>query len=156
MWGTMSRVVEGLRRSHHQTDLDVLREAFGPLQLVHLRRRDHVAQAVSWARAEQTGYWQHGDVASVSPHFDLDQIEVLVRSIADHDAAWTAWFTREGVNPQVVTSEDLVVDPRATVRGILELLAVELPSGWEPASQHVRQADEVNERWARRYQSLDP
>jgi LPS sulfotransferase NodH len=151
MWGTLSRVVEGSRRSPRQSDLEVLREPFGPMLFVHLQRRDRVAQAVSWARAEQTGYWQQGDVASVDPHFDATHIEVLTRTIADHNAAWTAWFAQENVRPHVVTYEDLVANPRATVRGILEHLAVEPPSGWEPASQHVPQADEVNQQWVRRY-----
>lgn len=53
----MRLVVDGLRPDGTaETDLDVLTAAFGPLRLVHLHREDAIEQAVSWARAEQTGY----------------------------------------------------------------------------------------------------
>lgn len=58
MWGSVERVVEGLAPPAGQPDAVTLQGAFGPLAFVHLTRADVIAQAVSWARAEQTGYWQ--------------------------------------------------------------------------------------------------
>jgi LPS sulfotransferase NodH len=152
MWGTLDVVVERLSRTApSQRDLDVLIDAFGPLAVVHLRRLDVVGQAVSWARAEQTGYWQQGDTASTDARLDLDQIDRLVRTVEDHNAAWARWFAEQGVRPHVVTSEALVARPRRTVEGILEFLDLEPPSDWRPVSPHVRQADDINVDWARRY-----
>ena len=48
------------------TDLERLSARFGRLKFVHLRRRDVVAQAVSWAKALQTHYW-HADEAPARP-----------------------------------------------------------------------------------------
>jgi trehalose 2-sulfotransferase len=151
MWGTMEHLVGGLRPSRGGRDIDALEEAFGPLQLVHLRRRDVVRQAVSWARAEQTGYWQEGDVATAEPHLDLDQVDHLVRTIRDHDAGWSAWFAEQAVRPHVVTYEDLVEDPDATVRGLLGRLGIEPPPYWVAGSSVTRQGDGVNDDWVRRY-----
>jgi LPS sulfotransferase NodH len=147
----MDLLVEGLRPTRAGGDLDVLEEAFGPLQLMHVRRRDVVRQAVSWARAEQTGYWQHGDVVAAEPHLDLDQVDHFVRTIHEHDAAWSAWFSEQGVRPHVVTYEDLVEDPDATVRGLLERLGIRPPSDWVASSVVARQGDELNDEWVRRY-----
>jgi len=64
-------------------DLDVLVDAFGQLRLVHLRRDDVLGQAVSWARAEQTGHWQDGDRSSALPRFELGQVADPARTIRD-------------------------------------------------------------------------
>jgi len=84
MWGTMQRIVEGLDAAPRRHDLDVLVDTFGPLRLVHLRRDDAVGQAVSWARAEQTGYWQEGDMPSARPRLEFDR---SCRSGADRQRA---------------------------------------------------------------------
>lgn len=153
MWGTMHRIVDGLGGAAGGRDLDVLGDALGPLRLVHLRRRDVVGQAVSWARAEQTGHWQDGDRSAAPPRFDPGLIEDLVRRIDEHDAAWRSWFAAQGVEPLPVTYEDVVEDPRPQVQAILDHLDVELPSGWRPVPRQRRQADAVNANWVRRYRA---
>jgi LPS sulfotransferase NodH len=154
MWGTMHRIVGGLDPlPGTRSELDILVDAFGPLLLVHVRRDDVVGQAVSWARAEQTGYWQDGDRSAAEPRLDLDQIDELVRTIKEHNAAWSTWFEQHGVEPYFVMYEDVVADPRHAVHGLLDRLGVELPSDWRPESPHRRQADEVNADWVRRYRA---
>jgi LPS sulfotransferase NodH len=150
MWGTMHRVVGGLDAAPRRRDLDVLVDAFGPLGLVHLRRDDVVGQAVSWVRAEQTGYWQEGDRSSAQPRFDPGHIDDLVWTIRDHNAAWSAWFAQQGVEPHSVTYEDVIGDPRRAARGILDHLGIESPPDWRPVPRQRRQADEVNADWVRR------
>lgn len=148
MWGSLGRVVEGLRTSENQSDVVTLERALGSLALVHLRREDVYAQAVSWARAEQTGYWQLGDVASRPPEEDLGQMKSLVRTIVEHNAAWESWFEGQGVQPHRLTYEQLVHDPRRVVDGIAACVRVDLPAPWRPASPHRRQADAINHKWA--------
>lgn len=151
MWGTMSRIVDGLGTARSGRDLEVLADAFGPLRLVHLRRDDVVGQAVSWARAEQTGYWQDGDRASAHPRFELDQVAELVRTVTEHNAAWSSWVAGQGVEAHSVTYEEVTADPRQAVQGILHHLGIALPPGWRPVARQRRQADEVNADWVRRY-----
>ena len=117
--------------------------------MIHLRREDLVAQAVSWSRAEQTGYWQQGDEALRRPHEDIDQMRGLLETIRQHNQAWESWFRSQGVSPHEVTYEQLVDDPGAVVEGIAARLGVAVPPGWQPRSTHRKQADEVNEKWAR-------
>jgi len=147
MWGSLGPLVEGLPHLGGQSDVVTLERALGPLALVHLRREDVFAQAVSWARAEQTGYWQQGDVALRPPEEDLGQMKSLVRTIVEHNAAWESWFDDQGAQPHRV-NEQLVQDPRRVVDGIAACVRVDLPEAWQPASPHRRQADATNDKWA--------
>ena len=148
MWGSLERVIEGLGGVPGESDLPILEEALGPLTFVHLRREDIAAQAVSWCRAEQTGYWQQGDVITQEPHPDIAQTRVLMGTIRKHNAAWQAWFDAQGVEPHMVTYEQLIGDRRRVIQDIAAKLAVELPSDWRPQSPHRKQADGLNRVWA--------
>ena len=148
MWGSLGRMMEGLGQVPGRPDLPILERALGPLTFVHLRREDTAAQAVSWCRAEQTGYWQQGDSITQKPHQDIARTRQLMETIRNHDAAWQAWFDAQGVEPHTVTYEQLVGDRLRVVQGIAAELAVELPSNWRPQSPHRKQADELNRAWA--------
>lgn len=157
MWGSVQRVVDGLAPPPRtRRDLDVLTDVYGPLRLVHLRREDAVGQAVSWARAEQTGYWQEGDPRAAEPRFDLAEVEELVRTVGEHEAAWDRWFAAQGVAPHRVTYEEVTADPDRAVRGILDHLGVAPPAGWRPAPRQRRQADGLSAAWVRRYRDAHP
>ena len=152
MWGTMPAVVHGLDPlPSGRSDVEVLQDALGPLRFVHLQRRDVVGQAVSWARAEQSGYWQQGDEVQVQPRLDLGQVDSLVGTIRDHNAAWRRWFAAQGVEPLDVTYEGLVTDPAEAVMSILNWIGTRPPADWMPVSPHKRQADAINADWVRRY-----
>jgi trehalose 2-sulfotransferase len=154
MWGTLDEVVAKLGVAYPQlagADLDLLTEAFGPLRFVHLRRNDIVAQAVSWARAEQTGYWQSGDTASREPSYHFAQIDQYVRTIEDHNAAWRSWFTAFNVRPYQLSYEQLTADLTRVTRNILTFLGLDLASNQSIAAGHQRQADQTNAAWISRY-----
>jgi trehalose 2-sulfotransferase len=148
MWGSLERMIEGLGRVPWKRDLLILEEALGPLTFVHLQREDIAAQAVSWCRAEQTGYWQQGDAVTQEPYQDTAQTRLLMETIREHNAAWRAWFDAQGVEPHTVTYEQLVSNRRCVVQSIAAELSVELPSDWRPQSPHRKQADGLNRAWA--------
>ena len=152
MWGTLPLIVAGLDpHSRERSDLDVLEGALGPLRFVHLQRRDVVSQAVSWARAEQTSYWQPGDEVRAEPRLNLGQVDYLVSTIGDHNAAWRAWFAAQAVQPLDVEYETLVADMGGTVSSILSWVNLRAPADWVPDSPQERHADEINADWVRRY-----
>ena len=147
MWGSLERSVRGLDAPPGQADLVTLEAVFGPLAFVYLSREDVVAQAVSWCRAEQTGFWQEGDLPLRPPEQDLERMTELVGTIQEHNAAWQSWFDRQGVLLHRVTYEQLVNDPRSTVEGIATHVGVRIPAWWEPTSPHRKQADEISGAW---------
>ncbi|HEY9290410.1 MAG TPA: Stf0 family sulfotransferase [Microlunatus sp.] len=158
MWGSLENVVSKIDPdlpAHPRDDLDRLRRAFGPeLRFVQLRRQDRLGQAVSWARAEQTAYWQQGNVAQAEPRFDADQIDELLQTIEEHNAAWRQWFAAAGVQPLMISYEDLIADPDGTIRGLLDQLGIDAGPGIVITAPDRRQADAVNAEWVQRYRAL--
>jgi LPS sulfotransferase NodH len=159
MWGTLEEIVAKLGTVYPDlggADLDLLTRAFGGSQFVHLWREDIVAQAVSWARAEQTSFWQDGDTAlpGHESRFDFEQIHALVQTIAAHNAAWRDWFDAFDVQPHPVRYEDLVADPAGVTRGILDFLGLHLPADRVIVPGTRRQADQITYDWIARYRAL--
>ena len=161
MWGTLDELVAKLGALHADlppagADLDLLTRAFGRVRFVHCWRADTVAQAVSWARAEQTQFWQHDDtpLPDREPRFDFEQIHGLVRTIGEHNDAWRKWFTTFDVRPHSVRYEDLTTDTDRVTSGILGFLGLDLPAGHAFVPRHRRQADQLNHDWARRYRAI--
>ncbi len=157
MWGTMTELTDALRHPAHgstASDVELLTEAFGNPRFVHLRRDDPVAQAVSWARAEQTQFWHPGDQVAPSghqPHFDRDLIGGLVDTITAHEAAWQAWFTHRGLIPHEVAYEELSADPSGVTRTVLEFLGLDPSAGGTITVHDRRQADDLNADWISRF-----
>ncbi len=157
MWGTMTELTDALRHAAHgstASDVELLTEAFGSPRFVHLRRDDPVAQAVSWARAEQTQFWHPGDQVAPSghqPHFDRDLIGGLVDTITAHEAAWQAWFTHRGLIPHEVAYEELSADPSGVTRTVLEFLGLDPSAGGTITVHDRRQADDLNADWISRF-----
>jgi len=147
MWGTLDHMLRGLRQPACTSDRDVLERALGPLTFVHLSRENVLAQAVSWARAEQTGYWHEGDTSVHRPEPDVHQMTVLARTIERHDAAWNSWFDNHGISPHRITYEQLVRHPRTIVAGIAAAMDVGIPASWTPESSHRKQADTNSAEW---------
>lgn len=156
MWGTLDQMLAKLVVDYPQLagrDLDLLSEVFGPLRFVHLWRADPVAQAVSWARAEQTSYWQSGDSVVQEPRFDFDQIDRLIATIGEHNAAWRGWFSAVDVQPHEVSYEELVADIDGVTRTVLNFLGLDVPDNYAVESEHRRQADALNAEWITRYRA---
>ena len=169
MWGSIAPLIQ--RLDDTTSDLDAIEKAFGPVAFVHLRRDNVLEQAVSWSRAEQTGYWQDGDSTSGRHHLDLDRLNGIRKMLGERsgsesaslqpdgspalalssgltidalNAAWQSWFRSQGREPIVLTYEEVVGDPRAAVTAIARHVSVELPTAWDPQSRHRKQADETN------------
>src|SRR5262249_46604140 len=73
-------VVPGCRKIEPAARLQV---AFAHPRFIHLRRRNRVRQAISWAVAAQTGHYSTHEASSrpplAQPAFDLELLEELYR-----------------------------------------------------------------------------
>ena len=138
------------------TELELLRAQLGRLGFVHLRRRDVVAQAVSWARSLQTHFWHDGEAVlpgGREPEYDEEQIGRLVTMIEGFEADWADWFARHDLVPHEVTYEELAADPPGTAQRVLDHLGLELQPGRRLEVGHRRQADQLNADWIARFTS---
>lgn len=166
MWGTLDELVDKLNAVHPglgEDDVALLDQAFGHTDFIYLRREDALAQAVSWLRAEQTDTWFIGGNGEISgngrkkqhPGFDAVAIRRFLHLIEEHNTAWEAWFTSQGIQPHRVSYEDLDGDMVTTTHGILTFLGVHAPETPVITARHRRQADELNRQWIKRFQATE-
>jgi LPS sulfotransferase NodH len=148
--------VRSLAGEQVRRDPDALAAMFPRPQFVFLRRDDVVAQAVSWARAIQTGYWHGWDSPStVEPRFDFDQVDALVGELKEQDRGWRTWFGANDIQPLEVRFEDLTEEPHGVVRSVLGFLGNELDTDVPVAIQTAPTgSDGLNVAWAKRYRLL--
>jgi len=142
--------------SADSTDLNVLRSAFPRLQFIRIIRRDKLRQAISKARAMQTGLWKlaDGKNAEGEAHFDRDLISQCLREGEIEQAAWDRFFHDFPGAPLMIEYEQLSRDYKRTVRAVLNFLGIALQRGskiGEPIT--VKQSDAISDEWERRYRT---
>ena len=148
-----------LREAHGVTDsttsdLELLCNAFPQLRFVRIMRRHKLRQALSTARALQTGLWkvQKGRSILREPEFDPDLIERSLHEAERQDKLWADFFGRIGIEPFEVEYERLCQDYEKTIRAVLNFLRIKLPAGTcvgPPAT--TRQSDEISRMWEERF-----
>ncbi len=132
------------------------------LQILFLRRRDRVAQAISTLIAEATYiyYLKPGAEPTVSfgykhkisssPEYHFYELQRIIAMIKSHEQRWLEWFAARNLEHCDLYYEDLVADYKDTVRTALRYLGVpDLIS--VPSPQSVRQATSLNREFHRRY-----
>lgn len=131
--------------------------AFGQTLYIHLSRKDKLAQAISYVKAQQTGLWHvapdGSELERLSPHqdprYDRDMIQREVLALEAYDRSWNAWFEAQGIEPLRVTYEALAEHPSATLSRICEVLGFSKPRSVAPGVAIL--ADDTNREWAHRY-----
>ena len=130
--------------------LDLKPDLFSIIQstnTIYLTRLDRLAQAVSYARAAQTGRWSHDVRETITPDYKRTDILKALFWIRQQETQWERIFLVTGCRPVRVYYEEIVACPDATNR-VLDALgipgdkgaAVQLP-------EMVIQADETSARW---------
>ena len=140
-------------------DLELLRTAFPRLCFLRIVRRHKLRQALSTARALQTGLWkvQKGKSILREPEFDPDLIEQSLHEAERQEKIWDDFFRRIGVKPFQVEYEKLCLDYEATIRAVLSFLRIKLPASARigpPVT--TRQADEISRIWEERFLAERP
>lgn len=151
MWGYFGDLLARLRGPDGRSASAIERHFPSP-RFVWLRREDVAAQAVSWAKAIQTGVWHHWDTPDpdADPVFDREQIAVLAREAAAHDAAWQGWFATNRIEPFVARFEDLVADTVGMTRSVLKYLGIDA-DGIVISELTVETSDSLSAEWLARY-----
>lgn len=129
-------------------------ELLAPRRWVRIVRNDRVAQAVSWARALQSGRWAAHQRATLPSVYRARQIDRLVAEIDRQEAGWDAFFAQRSVQPMRVSYEELVSDIPETVRRVLDYLGVSDAATARVAEPDLRPlSDETSARWIARYRA---
>ena len=125
-----------------------------PRHIVYLRRRDRVAQAVSYARASMSGVWrkeqESGGAARLA--YSQEQLEAAERGIAFQEDVWARMFHDLRVEPLVIWHEDVLVNPAGAASAVAEFVGVALdPEGAVAVPEIVKQSVGDASAWAERY-----
>lgn len=125
-------------------------EWLGPTRWVRIRRRDRVAQAVSWTRALQTHAWAAEHRPRARPRYRRRAIARRLVAIEAQERGWDAYLSARGHEPVELVYEDLVADPAAAVRAVLTALGEPAEVAGGPLPMR-RQADHTSAVWAARF-----
>lgn len=148
----------GLKLHHHHLEQWFLGPGRDPQRWlgepvwVQLSREDRLAQAISWARALQTGQWASTQRPWMRPVYDRRSIQARLRAIERAEQGWRDWFERADIEPLRLSFEQLTADLPGTVRVVLARLGVADPARVQvPAPELRPQADGVSEAWRTRF-----
>jgi LPS sulfotransferase NodH len=116
---------------------------------IHIVRRDLLAQAISFERAQQTDNWiSRAPDSGRTAVYDAARIRRRLVEIARQNASWDYLFNAFGVRRLVVEYELLAADPEGTVRRLADFIGVDLPAGAAVAkTRTAAQRDETSEAW---------
>jgi LPS sulfotransferase NodH len=140
---------------------DVLSRSFPGLSYIWLRRRDKVAQAVSWYKAIQTGRYvktreARGASQRAAPEiaFDYSAIQTYWTALRSSEKSWERFFATHGVEPLVMDYESLCVDYEISVRHALAFLGLSGAGISVKTSRHEKAADAQSFEWTDRFKAL--
>lgn len=107
-----------------QDDISIF-EWFPNISLVSIHRRDLLGQAISFAIAKQTRRFHKRDEdRGVVPKYSAEQIYECLEWFTLEEARWREYFARTGMPVHQLWYEDLVKQPRESIRLLSEAVGV--------------------------------
>lgn len=124
------------------------------LKLVRLKRRDLLGQAISLARARQTGQYSSRAPEHAPPAYDRERICYYVRYLVKEEQAWDAIVACAGVTPLILEYEEVLRDPQGAVDRISAAMGVQEPASIAPEAIWSNvQRDAISAEWRQRFLS---
>lgn len=149
--------LEALQRTNQALLEDVLSTLLrnGPQRrVIYLRRRDRVAQTVSYARASISGVWRKEQESEESnlPEYSEEALESAERGIAFQESVWARMFDELRIEPLNLWHEDILSDPEAAARKVAAYVGVEIDSSAAIEVPVIsKQSPGEAAQWAERY-----
>ncbi len=105
---------------------DAGRGLFDGAKAVYLLRTNVAEQAASCMAANQSGVWgpDGSDISKTRPRRSSPYLVDAIRLLTRHDMYWRKFFAFAGIEPLIVTDQDIVLRPRETLAQIGQLLGV--------------------------------
>ncbi len=121
------------------------------LTFIALRREDLLGQAISLARARQTGQWRSTTPAEGDASFDPQLISACLLYLAHGEARWRAFFARNDMAVLRLVYETFIQDPQATVDEVAARVGVDAAKVDASKLTMSRQRDEQSSQWRERF-----
>lgn len=137
------------RRACKRVDL---LQALPNLKFLRLRRRDLLGQAISMARAQQSGQFMSSQQMRQTPVYDVQRIRDCIGAVGVMEATWDELMRELGVRPLALDYEDVVRDPQAAVDRVATLMGLVALPPINPALVQVKvQRDRESDEWRQRF-----
>jgi LPS sulfotransferase NodH len=126
---------------------------FKQLRVISIVRQDLLAQAVSQARAFQTGQWNSlNQTPKAAPAYNADLIRWCAKHLGDQRRGWQSFFEQHKITPIEVDYDALAADPEGITNDVIARIdpprspvsSVEMPT-------LERQGDTINAEWLARF-----
>jgi trehalose 2-sulfotransferase len=157
-----SQIVPGTKIAPAQVMLDeLLQGRFPAVHYLWLRRRNKVAQGISYYRASRSDIWRVGregeagaSSAKTDVPFDFAEIDRFVKMVEKFDRGWYDFFMGKKIRALLLFYEDFVASYDQTIRAICKY--IEVSDNAIPIRQHAfrKQADSLSSQWEQEYQRL--
>jgi LPS sulfotransferase NodH len=134
--------------------LSVMLPRGGERRIVYLRRRDRVAQTVSYARASLSGVWRKEQEREgvPAPDYSQEALESAERGIAFQEEVWARMFDDLRVEPLELWHEDVLAGPAAAAQQVAGYVGVPIdPAAAVEVPEIVKQSERDASAWIKRY-----
>ena len=156
MWGHLADLM-GRLGGDCRYPFEALEREFPGARYVRVLRSSKPRQAISLWKALQTQRWrddggEDGGGAGTEPGYHFPAIDHLVNQLTEQETAWDDAFERAGVEPLVLTFDEIAEDLPAAVQRVLSFLGTDA-RGVAPVQPAMRrQADLSSLEWLTRYE----
>jgi trehalose 2-sulfotransferase len=136
--------------------LSVMLPRGGERRIVYLRRRDRVAQTVSYARATMSGVWRKDQERGGGGAIEYSQeaLDSAARGIAFQEEVWARMFNDLRVDPLELWHEDVLADPSGAAQQVADYVGVMLdPAAAIDVPAIEKQSEGDASTWIERYAS---
>jgi LPS sulfotransferase NodH len=128
----------------------------GLRRVVYVRRRDRLAQSVSYARATLSGIWrkeqENGDPQPIE--YSQQALEAADRGIAFQESVWEQMFGELKIDPLTLWHEDILADGSAAAEAVADYLGLKIdPAAAVDVPSIEKQSEGDAKLWAERYAS---
>lgn len=104
-----------LQRAEKEIDLFAW---FPQPRWLYVRRRDILAQAISFEIAMQTQAWVYDAIPEREPVYSAEGIKSRLDEIARGEAGWFRYFITHGIEPLELLYEDMIADPQRAIQRV--------------------------------------
>jgi LPS sulfotransferase NodH len=128
-------------------------ERLPSLSFVYLERQDVLGQALSLARARQTGQWVASITAQAEPIYRRDEIASIMALLARAQARWRYYFASNGLPVLKLDYEQVMQSPQAAAEAIGRLVGLsEMPEvDMAQVGPERIQRDALTDAWRARF-----
>jgi len=121
---------------------------------IRIKRKDILAQAVSFALAHQSENWSSLQEAVNEVTYDQALINSAFDDILVQDIQWQKMFTLHNIHPIQVFYEDLLEDPNTICHDICKAVGIETDHQFKiERSPLKQQRTQLNDEWMERFRS---